>query len=112
MKSEDPIQAWSDRFEAFQKARIGSSDACDALRREAFEQFLEAGFPTTRQEAWRYTNLKRIQQLDYATGPANEILSGSADFPDADRVWREISIPYQAGSGWLGKGIELNGSVL
>ena len=95
MKSKDPIQAWSDRFEAFQKARIGSSDACDALRREAFEQFLEAGFPTTRQEAWRYTNLKRIQQLDYATGPANEILSGSAEFPDAEQIER-LCVPLFA----------------
>ncbi|MFP8875028.1 MAG: Fe-S cluster assembly protein SufD [Myxococcota bacterium] len=95
MKSEDPIRAWSDRFEAFQKERVGGSDSCDALRREAFEQFSEAGFPSTRQEAWRYTNVKRIQQLNYATGPANEITPDSSGFPDAEQIER-LCVPLFA----------------
>ena len=34
------------------------------LRRTAAEHFSELGFPTTRQESWRFTNIKDITRLD------------------------------------------------
>ncbi len=32
-----------------------------ALQRSALERFLELGLPTTRDEAWKYTNLRRLE---------------------------------------------------
>ncbi len=42
-------------FEALSKERGG--DKLHALRREAFARFRDAGFPTTKLEDWRFTNL-------------------------------------------------------
>jgi Fe-S cluster assembly protein SufD len=33
------------------------------FRRESLERFLDAGFPTVRQEAWKYTNLSPVAEL-------------------------------------------------
>ncbi len=35
------------------------------LRREAFRRFENLGFPTTRQEEWRFTNVKRIAETEF-----------------------------------------------
>lgn len=34
-------------------------------RKEAFDRFVETGFPTKRHEEWKYTNLKPILKHDY-----------------------------------------------
>ena len=39
-----------------------------ALRRAGFERFLAHGLPTTQQEAWRFTNLKPLEQRSFALG--------------------------------------------
>ena len=42
--------------------RTGTAqDELGALRREALERFLAAGFPTQRHEDWKYTNLRRLE---------------------------------------------------
>lgn len=43
-------------FSAFSK----NSDALSGLRREAIESFDKLGFPTTKHEEWKYTNLKDV----------------------------------------------------
>ncbi|MDG2291409.1 MAG: hypothetical protein P8L37_02035, partial [Phycisphaerales bacterium] len=43
------------------------------LRAEAFARFSELGWPTTRSEAWRYTNLKPLTATNMITAPAAEI---------------------------------------
>jgi len=40
------------------------------LRRAGRDRFLEVGLPTPRQEAWRFTNLKRIAETAYGPAPA------------------------------------------
>src|SRR5690606_9874944 len=52
-------------------ARAFDATGGDAERRAAFERFLAVGFPTTRLERWRYTDLKPIEQaeLDFAPPP-------------------------------------------
>lgn len=42
-----------------------------ALRRAAFERFAALGFPTTKDENWRYTNLAPSLRTSYV--PANEL---------------------------------------
>jgi len=36
------------------------------LREDAFRRFEDLGFPTTRQEEWRFTNVKRIVETEFA----------------------------------------------
>jgi Fe-S cluster assembly protein SufD len=46
--------------ESFARGRAGDPDWLTGLRRAGMEHFAELGFPTTRQEAWRYTNVAPI----------------------------------------------------
>jgi Fe-S cluster assembly protein SufD len=40
------------------------------LREEAFTDFLDKGFPTTRQEDWKYTSVAAIEKSRFAFAPA------------------------------------------
>jgi Fe-S cluster assembly protein SufD len=41
------------------------------LRRRAFERFVELGFPTVRQEDWRFTNVAPVARLRFGRPPAS-----------------------------------------
>ncbi len=43
-----------------------------ARRREAFQRFVDMGFPTKRDEEWKYTNLKPILKPDYRVFVSDE----------------------------------------
>lgn len=43
-----------------------ASDPLAATRREALAQFLSRGFPTVRDEQWKYTNLRRLESREFA----------------------------------------------
>ena len=36
-----------------------------SINKRLFSSFLEKGFPTTKDEEWKYTSLKKIISLDY-----------------------------------------------
>lgn len=52
-----PLERYRTAFDV----RWSGDDSLIALRRAALEQFLSAGFPTQRQENWKYTNLRRLE---------------------------------------------------
>jgi Fe-S cluster assembly protein SufD len=63
-----PLQRYREVFEK----RWQREDALLPLRRAAFERFLATGFPTTRSEEWKYTNLRRLESRAFelaASGP-------------------------------------------
>lgn len=43
-----------------------------ALRRAAIQRFAEVGFPTTRDEEWRFTNVAPIARTTFRPAPAGE----------------------------------------
>ena len=55
-----------DAFEAFSKERGG--DAVHPLREGGLSRFRELGFPTTKQEEWRFTNVAPIAKSELALG--------------------------------------------
>jgi Fe-S cluster assembly protein SufD len=56
-----------ERYRAIFDARWpASDDRLIALRRAALERFVAAGFPTQRQEEWKYTNLRRLEARTFA----------------------------------------------
>ena len=42
------------------------------LREDAFERFAQVGFPTTRDEEWRFTNVAPIARAKFAMQAASE----------------------------------------
>ena len=58
-------------FEAFAAGR-DEPEAVRRLRRRAIDRFAELGIPTTRQEAWRFTDLRPLAEARFerATGAA------------------------------------------
>ena len=70
-------EALSRQFAAELDRLAGSADAA-ARRAAAFEAFSATGFPTRRDEQWRYTDLKPIStaELDFApASPSTELVS-------------------------------------
>jgi Fe-S cluster assembly protein SufD len=55
-----------ERYRAAFGARWPAADALVELRRAALERFVAAGFPTQRQEDWKYTNLRRLEARSFA----------------------------------------------
>jgi len=73
-KAAQQVVAATDRYRALLE-RLDESPLAQ-LRRTAFEQFATTGFPTQRDEDWKYTNLRRLESRSFQ--PASTTL-GAAD---------------------------------
>jgi Fe-S cluster assembly protein SufD len=62
MQLIDQNSKWyQSKFEAFEQSLNGAkSTSVHAIRREAMHRFIDLGFPTTRQEEWRFLNISPI----------------------------------------------------
>jgi Fe-S cluster assembly protein SufD len=58
-------------FMAFEERVDVDADLHD-VRTEAFKNFEEKGFPTKKDEAWKYTSLNAILKNDFSVFPKNE----------------------------------------
>ncbi len=59
--------AYLDDFEEFVRSLPANEPArIRALRRTAIERFAEIGFPTTKLEEWRFTNVAKVAATDFA----------------------------------------------
>ncbi len=98
---------------AWQQAGLDSG-ALQGMRRDGLEQFLRNGLPTTRQEDWKYTDLRGLaERLPEALGrlPADSpSQEGSLEISDAiqitfvDGVYR----PELSAIGDIPAGVQLN----
>lgn len=61
------------------------------VRQQAFDQFLQRGFPTTRDEQWKYTNLRRLE--------AHEFVFADGDAEPASPVGATHESPSDIGGG-------------
>ena len=67
-------------FEAFEKELNGSSESqLHQVRKQAFVNFKSQEFPTTRHEEWKYTNVKRVVDAEYAIGAAGTLSKDVVD---------------------------------
>jgi Fe-S cluster assembly protein SufD len=62
-----------ERYQAAFDARWQGTDELTALRRAALDQFLSTGFPTQRDEAWKYTNLRRLESRSFTPAEATAL---------------------------------------
>lgn len=63
----------------------------DALRRDALACYRDEGLPTPRREAWKFTNLRRLERIGFAPSPEDgapvaEIPDGAAELDGAYRA--------------------------
>lgn len=82
MNNETAIQNYRESFTSFEHAlNGGASDETHVLRREAFDRFAAKGFPTMRDEDWRYTNFNPLIRQTFA----------AADTPATDAMLRDVT---------------------
>ena len=73
-----PAEAYADAFEAVRRTAPAPGAVVD-LRRRAFERFTALGVPTTRLEAWRFTNVAPIASTAFALAAPAEREAAKAD---------------------------------
>ena len=59
-----------DHYRTLFAGRPEAGDALTALRRASLERFLGTGFPTQRDEPWKYTNLRRLEARRFGLAEA------------------------------------------
>nr|MDP9121559.1 Fe-S cluster assembly protein SufD [Acidobacteriota bacterium] len=65
-REAEPATAYQARWEEFGRGLPAAEpQALKALRREAIERFTALGFPTLRQEEWRFTNVAPIARASF-----------------------------------------------
>jgi Fe-S cluster assembly protein SufD len=66
-------------FEAFRRETAFGAGSLGATRTAAFSRFAATGFPTTRDEEWRFTNVQPIAKTEFARPSAAEVSLGAAE---------------------------------
>lgn len=70
----ETIQHYISEFHAFERNGAGKApEWVHAIRKNALSAFYELGFPTTKQEEWKYTNVAPISKaaFKYSAAPAH-----------------------------------------
>ncbi len=70
------VAAYLADFERFRRELPAEPSFVGALRRQAIERFGELGFPSTRQEEWRFTSVAPLARTHFE--PANGTRAGGA----------------------------------
>ncbi len=78
------LKSWQAAFDA--------QPASDERKRLAFANFLARGLPTAKNDAWKYTDLRRLAMRDFRIAPANQpfaeesVKTSLLSLPDAFRL--------------------------
>ncbi len=72
--SEKSVRLYVSDFERFESTLNGQlSSQLREVRRSAIARFAELGFPTTRDEEWRFTNVGAIAKAEFSTARRSAI---------------------------------------
>ncbi len=79
---------WVERFTTLERTRSQEPAWLQSCRQTAIDRFAELGLPTTRHEAWKYTNVAAIAKETFALAPADAPVAAedleSLRVPDLD----------------------------
>jgi Fe-S cluster assembly protein SufD len=81
-----------EQFDAVRRASHGESDAVRARREAAFASFVSRGFPTTRDEEWRFTNVAPIADTPFVRPAAAALTAEAVDALSLDGMLATIVI--------------------
>ncbi|HIC51123.1 MAG TPA: Fe-S cluster assembly protein SufD [Candidatus Marinimicrobia bacterium] len=65
----DTIDKYRQQFQKLTESLDGQISITRELRHQAMDRFSELGFPTTRMEAWRETDVSRLAKRGYGLAP-------------------------------------------
>ena len=116
--NKDFQSAYMDAFAVSRKCLPGQGVGwLDALRSRAIERFGEAGFPTPRDEMWKFTNLRPLTRQTFTLAPRREnsvtLEDLSPHLPDGLACYRMVFVDghYRAdlsNFGDLPRGVHLS----
>lgn len=92
--TKESLQSYLDAFEQFEK-RATAPRWLQQLRREAFARFWELGFPTLKDEDWRFTNLAAITGSEFRLAESGIVDASS--FAALVPAWAEQRIVFVNG---------------
>ncbi len=73
-RAAGPTQLYLDEFARLEPERTAEPTRVAEMRRRAIERFAAVGFPSTREEEWRFTNVAPIAKASF--GPASSEVVG------------------------------------
>ena len=80
----------------------------DDLRRRAMERFRSLGFPSTRDEEWKYTSLEGLRKANLRTVEAPASGPGRDPFDAGGWERHELTFPWTGGAGAIaGDGLSI-----
>lgn len=65
--------SYQDAFRALQETRGVENAWLDRLRENAMERFVELGFPSVKEEDWKYTNVAAVARSNFELAPSPEL---------------------------------------
>lgn len=69
------MEAFVTGFERFEKSLNGEAETpLHGVRKQALEQFKQSGFPTTKDEEWRFTNVTPIARTPFVPALRSELI--------------------------------------
>ncbi len=73
------IDSWLENFTEFEKRAAGRTlPWLHRLREDAFARFCETGFPTTKDEDWRFTNVSGIAKTIFRPAATTKLAPGDS----------------------------------
>jgi Fe-S cluster assembly protein SufD len=77
--TQNTVEWYRSQFEAFEKTLNGDAGGMvHQLRRKAIERFAAVGFPTTRDEEWRFTNTAPLARTNFTAPDPSKAKSVTA----------------------------------
>ena len=76
---DSKIESYTKGFEEFKKSGPVNTDHIKLLREKAINRFSELGFPTVRDEDWRFTNLAPISKTNFKIAENGHKSVGTGD---------------------------------
>jgi len=81
------LESWLENFTEFEKQAAGQKlPWLKKLREDAFARFCEVGFPTTRDEDWRFTNVSAIARTQFRPAKTTRLAPGDTTAWRVDNV--------------------------
>lgn len=75
-----PTEWYRSRFDAFERGMNGDAQTpVHQLRRQAIDRFQEIGFPTNRNEEWKFTNISPITKVSFEPAVKSESVNVTLD---------------------------------
>jgi Fe-S cluster assembly protein SufD len=92
ISTNQAVDSYRSHFEAFERTLNGESQSSlHQLRRAAMGKLSESGFPTTRHEEWKFTNITPITKIDF-----KPVFSSHARGIPADQIQQfSFGTPHQ-----------------